>query len=335
MMHPNLTIDRWRGGKAAALSLTFDGWTPGHAAIAAGALEARALLATFFVTLDNFGVSPELDHWFELQRLSRLGHEVANKTKSFADLCESGPARLHHEIIGAQQELEDNLFGVPVRSFAYPYGKFDENVIEVVKKTHSAARRFDDYDPLYAYDDDFDRAPGGYYAIRTLPMNEPQVSSDFARHLATTIERGGFLPCAFQGVYNDEHPRDRAWPGALSEAEFTGFADEIARHAADFWIAPFGEAVAYHRTARAASLKINWQSDGALGFEMASHAGLPVRHAAELSVCMTRHVAASVWRVLRNGAPVPHELSESSLRFAASVGDKLIVEWARPRNSDF
>lgn len=60
-------------------------------------------------------------------------------TRTHADLTQLNDAELLNELSGSRQDLED-LLGVPVPYLAYPYGRYNNRVVEMVKKSgYSAA----------------------------------------------------------------------------------------------------------------------------------------------------------------------------------------------------
>jgi peptidoglycan/xylan/chitin deacetylase (PgdA/CDA1 family) len=59
------------------------------------------------------------------------GHLIGSHTRSHARLPELSPAQAREEIAGSKKKLED-LFGVPVLHFCYPYGFWNERVRDLV-----------------------------------------------------------------------------------------------------------------------------------------------------------------------------------------------------------
>ncbi|CAF0697301.1 hypothetical protein MPNT_210039 [Candidatus Methylacidithermus pantelleriae] len=59
------------------------------------------------------------------------GHAIGAHTISHPDLCQLSRKQAREEICGSKKALEDR-FGVPVRYFAYPYGRWNPWVVELV-----------------------------------------------------------------------------------------------------------------------------------------------------------------------------------------------------------
>ena len=63
--------------------------------------------------------------------LLRAHWELASHTINHRDLPSLGPAELEHEVLDSRFQLQ-RTFGVPVRFFCYPAGRYDPTVIEAV-----------------------------------------------------------------------------------------------------------------------------------------------------------------------------------------------------------
>jgi peptidoglycan/xylan/chitin deacetylase (PgdA/CDA1 family) len=59
------------------------------------------------------------------------GHQIGSHSATHAKLRRSPPAKAREEIIGSKKRLED-LFGVPVNHFSYPFGEYNDAVRDVV-----------------------------------------------------------------------------------------------------------------------------------------------------------------------------------------------------------
>lgn len=68
----------------------------------------------------------------EAQEMSAAGFRLASHTRSHASLPHIGPQSLTDEVVGARSELED-LTQSRVDLFAYPFGHYNERVVEEVK----------------------------------------------------------------------------------------------------------------------------------------------------------------------------------------------------------
>ncbi|HWO43875.1 MAG TPA: polysaccharide deacetylase family protein [Candidatus Eisenbacteria bacterium] len=76
--------------------------------------------------------------WGEIREMQRCGIEVGAHTQTHADLTRLSDARVEAEISGCRRIIEDAL-GAPPDSFAYPYGRYDVRVREIVRRHFARA----------------------------------------------------------------------------------------------------------------------------------------------------------------------------------------------------
>jgi peptidoglycan/xylan/chitin deacetylase (PgdA/CDA1 family) len=107
-----------------------DGWK--SQLFAADEMQKRGMTATFFVMTDAPG--PYL-YGQDFVKLEKRGFEIGAHTRTHAMLTKIANPKL--EIEGNKQDL-GKLLGHPVRSFAYPYGLYNDKIQNLLK-----ASRFD------------------------------------------------------------------------------------------------------------------------------------------------------------------------------------------------
>ena len=120
------------GGDAAAI--TFDDGFANFATYAAPILQSHAFPSTVFVVSRQVGsdnrwpagpdagvpVLPLMD-WATLERMAAAGVDIGGHTRTHVALAGRPAAAIEEEIEGGASDISDAL-GVPVTSFAYPYG---------------------------------------------------------------------------------------------------------------------------------------------------------------------------------------------------------------------
>ncbi len=160
-----------------AINLRFD---DGHVDMwpAYQELKKRGMTATFYVVSRRLELLPE--QW---RQIDQDGFEVAAHTRTHPDL--RGVRDLGDEITGSKLDLEAML-GHPVRTFAYPYGKYGPAITKVTQ------------------DSGFELAvttDGGYNWVAGNMLKQPAISvtgndslTDFASKILNGMPKGTALP---------------------------------------------------------------------------------------------------------------------------------------------
>jgi peptidoglycan/xylan/chitin deacetylase (PgdA/CDA1 family) len=136
--------DKWPGRTAV---ITFDdGYVDNLAACEE--LQKRGMRASWFIVSGSVGKRPmwpadgrpsgRLLNAAELREMQESGIEIGSHTVSHMRLTEVDDARLAQELVDSRVALE-NMLGNAVKSFAYPYGAWDERCAEAVKQAGYAA----------------------------------------------------------------------------------------------------------------------------------------------------------------------------------------------------
>jgi peptidoglycan/xylan/chitin deacetylase (PgdA/CDA1 family) len=132
------------------LALTFDDGFQNFYTEAFPVLEEFGFKATVFIvtdfcdkTNDWAGNPPHIPpgrllSWREIKELSECGIEIGTHTRTHPDLTRISIAEAEREIIESKAVIED-LLGAQVTTFAYPYGKFNTLVKQIVEKNFIAA----------------------------------------------------------------------------------------------------------------------------------------------------------------------------------------------------
>ncbi len=98
----------------------------------------------------------------EIHSLYRDGYEIGSHSKTHANLSTLYGKKLESEVIGSRKSLEKS-FGIPIRYFAYPRGKYTDEVLKYVKKAgYKLALTMDD----------------GFISANTHPLLVPRIGVD-------------------------------------------------------------------------------------------------------------------------------------------------------------
>lgn len=183
---------------------------------------------TLFVNTGSVGRPGYLD-WDELRELEAAGVDIANHTVSHAHLVDRLEGETHDawrrrvqgEISAARDALEKNLKR-PVNLFAYPYGEFEPELLEIMRDAGFLAAMGQQSGVVSATADRFvlPRFPmGGVYAgpegfreklgMRRMPVKvlspfSPLVAGDEIPELIVEIEEGVIRPGQLRCYINGE-----------------------------------------------------------------------------------------------------------------------------------
>lgn len=69
----------------------------------------------------------------EVSEWLRAGQEIGSHTLTHPDLTTLSPQQLRREIVDSKKALEDS-FGVPIRHFCYPFGRFSDEAVRFVEE---------------------------------------------------------------------------------------------------------------------------------------------------------------------------------------------------------
>lgn len=148
-----LAVSQFRGGAAAAVSMTFDDGSVNQIAVAAPMLHEFGMRATFYVVPGCIrekaddplpqGATPDGNggaSWEELRAAAKMGHEIGNHSLTHAGLTGIKDDNKLEEEVEVAARLLDEKIGKEPRSFAYPFNSFDDRTRKVVLKRHVADR---------------------------------------------------------------------------------------------------------------------------------------------------------------------------------------------------
>jgi peptidoglycan/xylan/chitin deacetylase (PgdA/CDA1 family) len=121
--------------------LTFDDAFASVHRLALPLLQELGWTATVFVTVGSLGTrshdSPVADAG-EVRELLTAGMSIGAHTLSHPDLARASSAEVAHELRDGKAQLED-LVGASVRSFAYPFGRYDERSRALAEQLYDCA----------------------------------------------------------------------------------------------------------------------------------------------------------------------------------------------------
>lgn len=126
------------------IAITFDDGYKDNFTIAAPALKERGMKATFFVTISYVEArvkkkwlddrQREFMNWADVEGLLNMGFEVGSHMMDHRDLTLLEEEELCFQLSRSKDKIAA-VTGSEPKIFSYPYGKFNEMVIETAKKS--------------------------------------------------------------------------------------------------------------------------------------------------------------------------------------------------------
>lgn len=149
---------RYPGGKAKALTFSYDDGVDQDIRFIE-ILDKNGMKGTFNLNSGRFAPEGKVYAEGQIHRpmtekmvkelYSKGGHEVAVHALTHTYLEQLPPERIAYEIVKDRENLE-NLFGCIVRGMAYPYGSYNDEVVNVLKacgivysRTTQVTKKFD------------------------------------------------------------------------------------------------------------------------------------------------------------------------------------------------
>lgn len=140
-------FDEW---PERSVVLTFDDGYENFSTFALPAILRHGFSATVFLIsrhidgINDWGPAPEglgrqqMMSWDQVREMTSAGIEAGAHTLTHPDLRKLGEEALREEITGSRREVEDRT-GIPVETFAYPYGYLSGAAVRIVRSEFRAA----------------------------------------------------------------------------------------------------------------------------------------------------------------------------------------------------
>jgi len=134
-----LTVGKPLPPKPVMITLD-DGWENQYT-YAFPILQKYHMPAVFYVYARAIGVKHFLT-WNQLKIMRDAGMEIASHTYSHPELPKvvDDVVRMSREIYDSKKLISDRMGGLAIKDFAYPFGEYDDRVIQVVQGGYQSAR---------------------------------------------------------------------------------------------------------------------------------------------------------------------------------------------------
>ena len=145
LAQPEISIAKFAGNRAAAISLTFDDGIQEHFTLVAPHLDRYGLKGTFGINGKFIGdlddsFAPRMT-WEECRKMAANGHEINNHSWSHPNLYYTSPDSIKQEIEKNDSAMMAEL-GFISRSVLYPFNCYNDTVLAISEKGKIGSRKF-------------------------------------------------------------------------------------------------------------------------------------------------------------------------------------------------
>lgn len=220
----SVSVARFRDGKRAAVSFTFDDSIDDHYNLVAPRLEKYGFRGTFWVignSIDHKGALSSA----QIREMSDKGHEMSNHTWSHQRLADMDTSEVVRELRMTDDALEKITGRRPV-ALAFPFNHWNDTVMAISMRGRVDVRRHQ-------------FAMGQKYRHST-----PETLSAW---LNRTIEKGEWGIAMIHGIHH-------GWDAWDDETVLWNFFAETAAHGDDVWVGTFSEVAAYVKEREACTI---------------------------------------------------------------------------------
>jgi hypothetical protein len=113
--------------------LTFDDGYLDNYTILSPILQKHRMKATVFLASRFIGTQGYLN-WYQVRRMQKLGIEFGSHTLTHANVAKLKSSKQKYEEIALSKKEIEAETGRPVLAFSYPYGFYDDEAVQMVKR---------------------------------------------------------------------------------------------------------------------------------------------------------------------------------------------------------
>ena len=232
---PSAEICSFRGGREAAVSLTFDDGIVDHYTLVAPQLNRLGIHGTFWINPGRIehddDYSPYLT-WEMCRQMAAAGHEISNHSWSHPHLTRLTPDEVREEVRRADDAIETEV-GIRPITFCFPYNSTDSTVTAICGEGRVGMRTFQE---------------GQGQA------NNHSTAESLASWLRGVIDSREWGVTMTHGIHN-------GWDQWEDETILWNFYKDLAAKRDSVWIGTFAEVSAYIAERDATTLEASVKGD--------------------------------------------------------------------------
>ena len=298
-------ICHWLNDRSSATIMTFDDYSPAHWEIGIPALEREALPGTFFVTISNIWHS---GHYQIMNDAISNGIEIGFHTDTHPNLTQLNNEQLQTELVDSKISFDSNLTN-PTLTMAYPFGSFNNTVIEKTKEEHIAARTV--FQPSGGdWEYEFASTENDYFKIPTKAVNSSLSLQAYKNEVISGMNTGGMVVFMYHSIYNDQGDGD-TWFDAIHEDDFQDQLDYLQTVKEQTWVTTFSNAVRYHKEQHCATLSTIENTSSHLTMSLTDTLSNDIIYNQPLTIKLNVGPLERYTSITQNGDEVTYTLSDN------------------------
>jgi len=232
----DISIAKFKDGKRAAISLTFDDGLAEHYTIVAPELEKRGMRGTFGVCGSNINaddehiVKSDRMTWAQLRDMTQRGHEISNHGWAHRNHGRTPIDEVRQDIERNDSAIEHNV-GIRPMTFFYPNNTKTKEGVVVAERGRIGTRLF-----------------------------QRSVGSKWTETQLEKWVDGGIDTCGWMVTMT--HGITYGYDAFKDASRLTTFLDYLRSRSKDLWIARLQDALAYEKERK--DIKLNVNTEGYL-----------------------------------------------------------------------
>ena len=228
---PRVEICKYKDGRQAAVSLTFDDGLIDDFTLVAPCLDSLGLKGTFWIIGSNIGKLENRMTWEQCKRLSSSGHEISNHSWTHPHLTNMTAGQIEEEVRQCDEAIEKYV-GKKPKTFCFPFNAHNALVDSICGSGRVGMRLYQE-------------AQG--------QVNSGSTPESLRAWLRSTIDNGEWGVTMTHGIHT-------GWDQWNDSQVLWDFYSEIAAKRDTVWTATFAEVSSYIAERDNCSIKVRGNS---------------------------------------------------------------------------
>jgi len=306
----NFVIADWYNDKAAALSIAFDDGTEDQIKLGIPLLKKFNFKASFYL------ITSKISDWKIWEYTYRLGNEIGSHSHNHFNLKRLDKSAMLDELKISYLNIINNLPDQKCFSIAYPYGKFDENVIKEAKEIYIAGRMsrtsnffFNKYETFKPYE------------LIAIGLHNKSSLSELSQYVEETIKNKAWLIEVIHGIKDDSSFISTGWKPINAKILQEHFS-YIKKREEKLWVAPINHIVLYMLEKKSSKIILEKNNEKEYKLSL-KYPKLTCYHPLTLKIWKNKEL--NLLSIYQNGNTIPFYEKNKYIYFNISLSPKPLI----------